>query len=150
MAVMHIYKFIKKTERPYERTDFRMVSLIYCTKQPGDFCPPVIFYQNRPDLLFIFFLPEDLSSKKSEYRGDCYPKDDEHKLDWFVISRVWSMLILDVYRLSITVDVGVIRKNGSIFRKDMRNSYISSFFTLKIVPTTFGPALEATAAPIWK
>ena len=118
--------------------------------------PPVIFLQILYifliylRLLVILFLPENLSSKKSECPNDSSSKDDKYKLDRFVISCVWSVLVLYVYRLCITVDVGVIRKNGSVFHKDMRNSYISSFFTLKTVPTTFGPALDATAAPIWK
>lgn len=128
----------------------------YCIKDsrrlrpPAVFCRFYVYSKILLNLLVVLFLPENLDSKKSEYRGDCNSKDDEYKLDRFVISCVWSMLILYVYRLCITVDVGVIRKNGSVFRKDVLNSYISSFFTLKTVPTTFGPALDATAAPIWK
>ena len=41
-------------------------------------------------------------------------------------------------------------RHRAIRNNSYTNPYISSFFTLKIVPTTFGPAFDATAAPIWK
>lgn len=39
--------------------------------------------------------------------------------------------------------------NKGLFYKNLYSVYASSF-TVKITPATFGPALEATAAPIWK
>lgn len=39
--------------------------------------------------------------------------------------------------------------NKGFFYENLYSVYASSF-TIKITPATFGPALEATAAPIWK
>lgn len=39
--------------------------------------------------------------------------------------------------------------NKGLFYENLYSVYASSF-TIKITPATFGPALEATAAPIWK
>lgn len=39
--------------------------------------------------------------------------------------------------------------NKGLFYENLYSVYASSF-TVKTTPTTFGPAFEATAAPIWK
>lgn len=39
--------------------------------------------------------------------------------------------------------------NKGLFYENLYSVYASSF-TIKITPATLGPALEATAAPIWK
>lgn len=39
--------------------------------------------------------------------------------------------------------------NKGLFYENLYSVYASSF-TVKITPATFGPAFEATAAPIWK